>query len=261
MAQWEYDRYHVELVTETERIAAVVRDSEPERPVPWCPEWTIADLAGHVGQAHRWAAVLVERRATRPVPKADVAGPVPDDVAEQAVWLVDSARCLSDAVRAAGPEAPVWTFVPGERTAGFWLRRMLHDTLVHRLDAEFAVGRAGPVAADLAADGVSDLLAVQATLSHVDSGVDVFTGLRGNGESLHFHATDDGLGEAGEWLVHRNPDGVAWVLGHGKADVAVRGRSVDLLLLLNRRAEPGACPVEIFGDEKLLDDWLANSQF
>ncbi len=54
---------------------------------------------------------------------------------------------------------------------------------MHRFDAELAVVRAGEVAADLAADGISDLRNSIATLSAVDSPDPVFAGLRGTGET------------------------------------------------------------------------------
>ena len=69
---------------------------------------------------------------------------------------------LADAVRAAGPGQPVWPWT-ADRSAGFWLRRMLHDEVVHRFDAEMALGIEGGLAADLAADGVSDVLDTMAT--------------------------------------------------------------------------------------------------
>jgi hypothetical protein len=35
-----------------------------------------------------------------------------------------------------------------------WLRRLTHQTVVHRLDAEIAVGRPAPLAPDLAAENL-----------------------------------------------------------------------------------------------------------
>jgi hypothetical protein len=61
----------------------------------------------------------------------------------------------------------VWTWAD-DQTAGFWLRRITHDTLVHRLDAELAVGREVTLAPDLAADSVSDLLEMFSTLPRID---------------------------------------------------------------------------------------------
>src|SRR4029450_1849279 len=54
----------------TARFAEAVHDADPARPVPTCPEWTLAQLTEHVGQAQRWVTVVLERRA--PVPNAQV---------------------------------------------------------------------------------------------------------------------------------------------------------------------------------------------
>src|SRR6266542_3350994 len=180
-----YDRYCTELEAEAGRIADAVYDADLALRVPTCPEWTLVDLVQHVGAAHRWAADMIERRVTAPV-RPERADPPPEPDARSA-WLLAGAR------------------------------RLLHDTLVHRFDAEIAVGRAaqredrslrGPqsqashtvaVAPDLAADSVSDLLATFAVIAAREPD----HGLRGTGETLHFHATDEGLDSAGEWLVRR----------------------------------------------------------
>ena len=107
-------------------------------------------------------------------------------------------------MRECGPDTVVWTW-SADQTAGFWLRKMVHDGVIHRFDAELAVGLNSPVAADLAADGVTDLLVSIATLSPPDSADPIFAKLCGRGQTLHFHATDPGLGLAGEWLVRRTP--------------------------------------------------------
>jgi hypothetical protein len=96
-----------------------------------------------------------------PIPMPEVVVSAGAD--ERSAWLVAGARMLADAVRAAGPQQPVWTW-RADQSAGFWLRRMLHDEVVHRFDAELALGIEGDLAADPAADGVSDLLDTAATL-------------------------------------------------------------------------------------------------
>jgi hypothetical protein len=86
----------------------------------------------------------------------------------------------------------------------------------------------------------------------------VFADLRGDGQTLHLHATDGGLGADGEWFVRRTPSGVVWEHGHRKADVAVRGPALQLLLVLNRRGTGG---VSVLGDERLFTHWLEHSVF
>jgi uncharacterized protein (TIGR03083 family) len=259
MHQLGFDRYHAELDAETARLAALSHGADPALPVPTCPTWTLGELVRHVGCGDLWAAEIVERRATGPVPNVDAG--LPDGADARSAWLTGAARRLADAVRDRGPRQPVWSW-GADRTAGFWLAKMVHDTLVHRLDAELALGHAGEVAIDLAADGVTDLLMSIAVLSPPDSADPVFAGLRGAGETLHFHATDPGLGEAGEWRVRRTQAGVEWQPGHGKADVAVRGPARELLLVLNRRTAPEqAAGLEVFGDRELFYHWLAHSAF
>jgi len=253
------DRYHTELEAEASRLAEAVQHADPARQVPTCPEWTLGQLTAHVGFGHRWAAVIVERRATTPVPHEQVDDlEVPAAAGDRSRWLLAGARRLSRAVREAGSQAGVWSWAP-DRTAGFWLRRITHDTLVHRLDAELAVGHAVRLAPDLAADCVSDLLELFSILPRIDD-FPALAELRGRGQTLHFQATDPGLGVAGEWLARRTPTGVAWEHAHGPADAGLRGRALDLLLELSRRATLDRSGVEALGDRQLLAHWLEHSR-
>jgi uncharacterized protein (TIGR03083 family) len=237
-----------------------VRSADPAAPVPSCPGWTLTKLVAHVGRVHRWAGANVTSRATESVDLHGVEDTVPpEDLEGLLAWLITGAEGVVRALREAGPETRVWTW-GDEQSAGFWARRMTHETLVHRADAYLAVGADFGLAPELAADGISELLSF---IESPKAGErrPAFKELKGDGETLHFHATDDGLGEAGEWLVRRTPDGVAWEHGHGKGDVAVRGPATDLLLVIYRRLPPAGSRVEVLGDEKLLDHWLAHSAF
>jgi uncharacterized protein (TIGR03083 family) len=218
----------------------------------------VRDLVTHVGTGHRWAAEIVEGRLQAPAPYVIIHAP--QEPGAWVDWLTAGARRLAEAVRNGGPDRPVWTWRPQEGTAGFWLRKMLHDELVHRFDVELADGRLGEVAPDVAADGVSDLLASIATLSPTDSPDPIFGGLVGTGETMQLQATDPGL-TAAEWLVERTPAGVGWRHGHAPADVTVRAPARELLLVLNRRLDPAREGVEIAGDRALFTHWLEHSRF
>ena len=251
------DRLEAEFVAETARCAAAAAGLAPDTPLPTCPEWTVRDLVTHVGTGHRWAAEIVERRLMEPAPYVLI--DAPPEPAAWADWLTAGARRLAAAVRGAGSDRPVWAWRP-ERTAGFWLRKMLHDGLVHRFDAEIAGGRLGEVAPDVAADGVSDLLASIATLSATDSPDPIFAGLAGAGETMQLSATDPGLAGA-EWHVERTPAGVHWREGHAPADVTVGAAARELLLVLNRRLEPTTDRVAVDGDQALFAFWLDHGRF
>ncbi len=85
--------------------------------------------------------------------------------------------------------------------------------------------------------------------------------LRGDGQTLHVHATDPGLSGTGEWLVTRTPSGITIQPGHGKADVAVRGPAASLLLVLTRRLPPSDPAIEVLGEQALLSHWLQHTPF
>src|SRR5260370_40490257 len=122
-----------------------------------CPDWTLRQLATHVGRAHRWAAEIVATRSAEFIPFRVVPdGRIPDDPARHAGWLREGAERLIATVREAGA-APVWAFAR-LRPASFWARRMAHETAVHRADAEIATGRAPVIDADIAVDAIDERL-------------------------------------------------------------------------------------------------------
>lgn len=131
----------------------------------------------------------------------------------------------------------------------FWSWRVLYETLIHRLDAELALGRTPVVSPEIAADGVEEFLTNVVGHPLVADRLREFGHA---GETLHLHATD---GE-GEWMLTLGADGTTWAHGHGKGSAAVRGTTADLLLLVWGRHEVGD-RFEVFGDEALLTGWLA----
>jgi uncharacterized protein (TIGR03083 family) len=250
------DRFTTELRGCTAELARIV-DGDLDRPVPTCPGWTFRQLATHVGRGHRWAAQIVATRSATPIPVREVAGgKLPQDPAQHASWLNAGADLVIEAVTAAGRDQ-VWTLT-GIGPASFWARRRAHEAAVHLADAQLAAGRDVDLAPDAAADGVDEWLGLVAAGTADPAGAQE---LRGDGQSLHFHATDPGLSGTGEWLVARTPSGVTVARGHGKADVAVRGPAASLLLVLTRRLPPSGPGIEVFGDQALLVHWLQHTPF
>jgi uncharacterized protein (TIGR03083 family) len=124
-------------------------------------------------------------------------------------------------------------------------RRVAQETAMHRWDAEAAAGDPQPIDRALAADGIDEMLEVFVPR--------VNDKLVGTGETLHLHATDGD----GEWLITLTPDGPTWERGHAKGDVAARGTTSDLLLLLWNRRTPD--DLEVFGDRTVLERWRAGA--
>lgn len=234
-------------------LADVVRAADPDTPVATCPEWTLRQLARHVGRGDRWAATMVARKADAPIdPRSVPDGKPPGDGEAAAPWLTAGVDLLVEAVADVGPDTPIWTFT-GPQPAAWWLRRRLHEALVHSADAAMAVGAPFEVAPEVAADGVSEWLTLVAARPPAEQP------LLPGGATMHLHATDEGLGAAGEWTVRPDGDRVVWEPGHAKGSVAVRGPAADLLLVLTRRLP--ADRVTLFGDAAVLDTWLARTDF
>jgi len=251
------DRFFAELRACTAELARII-DGDLDRPVPACPGWTFKQLATHVGRGHRWAAQIVATRATAPVSTRDVAdGKLPDDPARHEAWLTESADLVAEAVTAVGDDQ-VWTFT-GPRPARWWARRRAHEAAVHLADAQLAAGRDVDLAPGFAADGVDEWLGLVVASTAIPAQA---RELSGDGQTLHFHATDPGLDDGtGEWLVTRTPSGITVGPGHAKADVAVRAPATRLLLLLTRRIPASDPGVEIFGEQALLTHWLEHTPF
>jgi uncharacterized protein (TIGR03083 family) len=251
------DRFFTELRACTAGLAQII-GGDLERPVPACPGWTFRQLAAHLGRGHRWAARIVAARAAAPIPLGEVAdGKLPQDPARHAPWLNAGADMVIEAVTAAGSD-PVRTLA-GIGPASFWARRRAHEAAVHLADAQLATGRDAGLAPGFAADGVDEWLSLAAAGAEGSAGR--ARELRGQGQSLHFHATGPGLPGTGEWLVTRTPSGVTVQRGHGKADVAVRGPAARLLLVLTRRLPPSDPAIEILGQQALLTHWLQHTPF
>jgi uncharacterized protein (TIGR03083 family) len=123
--------------------------------VPGCPGWTVADLVDHVTRVHASRTDIVEQGLVDRWPPARQLPEGLDPIA----WYREGASRLSQALAAADPAAPAKTF-SREQTVGFWIRRMAHETLVHRIDAEQAHGCESQVDPELAADGVAEIVEV-----------------------------------------------------------------------------------------------------
>ncbi|OEU86609.1 hypothetical protein DB35_23225 [Streptomyces abyssalis] len=267
-----FDRYCAEIIEQTRLFRDTLKGVKLDTRVPTCPDWTLRDLAVHLGNGHRRAAEVVRKRATSFIRAENVPGyGGPADLPEAAVapeaftealsaWLSESAQLVSDELRVAGEDSRAWTLT-GEHRASFWARRRTHETLVHRADAALAKGSGFEAPHGLAADCVDEFL----ELTSSPEAMAQLPGLRSladrSGDTLHLHATDTPDSDAAEWLVRLEGGGFSWLRAHEKATTAVRGPLSELLLVLFRRRPPGSGEVEVLGDARLLDFWLERVGF
>ncbi|MFJ5550992.1 maleylpyruvate isomerase family mycothiol-dependent enzyme [Streptomyces sp. NPDC093225] len=128
-----------------------------DAPVPTCPGWRVTDLLRHTGAVHRWAARVVGEPLREGVPL----GAGPELVgAELLAWFREGHAALVETLEAAPADLECFTFLPGVTSPRtFWARRQAHETTVHRVDAESALGGGfSAVAPEFAEDGVDELL-------------------------------------------------------------------------------------------------------
>jgi len=260
MPQLTADRFFAEIDASTAGLAEILAEHDQSLPIPACPEWNLRQLVTHVGRAHRWAAEITRTRSDAFIPFRHVPdGKLPGDRAEQLPWLRAGAALIVDAVRDAGSDL-VWSFT-GPVPAGFWIRRMAHETLVHRADAQLAAGvePEPAIEAEVAADAIDEWLTL--VTGGMLGNADERTKALPAGAGLHIHATDDGLGGRGEWMIRHHAGGLTVEPGHGKGDAALTGPAASLLLVLMRRRPVSDPAVTIYGGSAVVDGWLASTAF
>jgi uncharacterized protein (TIGR03083 family) len=138
------------------REAAAVPDALAA-PVPSCPDWSMQDLVHHLGTVYGRIRSHVERRGAPPPGYFEDPTGLPTGEAALAWWDTEYATLVT-LLDNLDPGAPVWNWAPQPKTGAFWHRRAAHETAVHRWDAQMAIGRAEPIEAKLAADGVAEVL-------------------------------------------------------------------------------------------------------
>ena len=160
--------------------------------IPWCDPWTVQDCAQHVGAVHHVVSQVIAGRPSADFGLfADLERPQPADPALDE-WCVAGRAALLEQLRTVDGREQAWTWWPADQTIGFWARRMAHETLVHRWDAERGAGiDIVPADPALAADGVDEFLEIFAPTTRMMQGAPAAS------ETAHLHCTD----ADGEWTI------------------------------------------------------------
>lgn len=159
-----FDRYR-ELLDREYRTLADLVPATLDLPVPACPGWTGEDLARHTAivYLHKAETIRTGERPSHGWPPVSIGSlPAP-------ALLAHSFTSLTDQLDRHRPEDPAETFVPGDQTVGFWIRRLTHETAIHRVDLQDAAGGgATPLEPDLSVDGIDEVLTVMLVRSRPD---------------------------------------------------------------------------------------------
>lgn len=226
------------------RLHDLMGVADPAAPVPSCPEWTVADLTRHT------AEVYLHKVACTRLGGTPEEWP-PDLSRMSAVAALEHAYAeLTQLFDTYEPSHHSRTWCDGDQTVGFWIRRMAQETMIHRRDAELAVGEPTPAAPDLAIDGIAELLDLfveYRTKKWTAECKDVLETADGD----TFHVDADGT----RWLAEIGTAGVDVSRpGHvPSTTVRVSGGPSAVLFWLWNRWDPDDGAVAVDGDPAAVD--------
>jgi uncharacterized protein (TIGR03083 family) len=224
---------------------AALRDAatDLDAAVPTCPGWTVRDAVLHTAQVYDHKATIVEGYLDGP-PQP---WPPDYDIRDPIEFYDEQLHRVIEALRTRDPATSVWTWYPPDQTVGFWVRRMMQETVIHRADVESAVGRRPEVPDDVAEDGINELL----ELMVCNDDEDFYEGhVPGYGQRIAI-ATP-----GASWTVTLSPKIASFTRELAPdADVSLNGEGGPMLLALWNRLPYSA--VTVTGDESALADLQA----
>jgi len=233
----DVDDYLIALTEHGRALAAAADRAGLDADVPTCPGWTVRDLVAHTNMVHRWAGESVRSALAAPPPDPEQRRG--DDAVER--YLAGHAE-LVGALRDAPDDLDCWTFLADAASPRrFWARRQAHETAMHRVDAEAALGARPSFAAEFAADGIAELLE------------GFYARPRGRLVSdppVTLTVAPRDVDE--RWHVTIGPDRRTVVRGDAAADCELRGSAADLYLFLWNRSSDG---VTVDGSESVVALW------
>jgi uncharacterized protein (TIGR03083 family) len=151
------DRLEI-IAAESRRLADIVAALDLEARVPTTPEWTVRDLAHHIGEVQwYWAENVRAQNASERSGASLTAFPEDSDLL---AWLGWCTYSLLGALREVGADAPCWAWWPEPHTAGAVGRHQAQEVSVHRWDAEGVTGSSAPLHPGLADDGVPEFIEI-----------------------------------------------------------------------------------------------------
>lgn len=198
------------IESEGRRLGQAAR-RDPGLPVPQYPDWTLADLASHTASIHGRTVQICKE-----LPTERISAPRLPDGKDPIDWYEETLDDMLAVLTEADPNTACWGFWPNPNL-GFWERRMVIETGVHRWDAFGAFGEE---------DRLTDLVA----RSGLDEFGDMWLPRLGEVQTLRVTADD----------FERS-----WVFGDGDPTASVQGTASDIYLRLVSRPSPVELP----------DDW------
>jgi uncharacterized protein (TIGR03083 family) len=228
------------------RLREVALAADLAADVPSCPGWSVADLVRHVAAVYLHKVECI-RLGSHPEP-----WPPPGIDDEEPFALLDRAyAALVAEFTARDPQSAAFTWYGPDQTVGFWIRRMAHETVIHRVDAELGAGtRIARIPRELAEDGIDEFLVAfveYGSRTWPDETADLLADA--DGRAVRVETPDSA------WLVRPTPEGIEVRVSdvdsaQAQAEAVVGGEPSKLLLWLWNRADDETVSVQ--GDAGLV---------
>jgi uncharacterized protein (TIGR03083 family) len=209
-----------------------------QEPVPTCPDWTVLDLAQHLGSVHlNWAAIVSEGPMGNG-PDGDESSDLADLPSDRDAvlrWSAHSTDELLGELSGAGPDRHCWTWwgdSQSPQTTGAVARHQLVEAAVHTYDAQACSAAGQPLPPEVALDGIAEFLS---------------TSCASTAAWPHAPATVDFLAEEGAaWRLSLSANGAGvrpldqLVATSDSAYASLRGGASAVLLALYGRVDLGS---------------------
>lgn len=188
--------------------------------VPTCPGWTVHDAVEHTAMVYAHKSRILEEGLFE---EGDwpPAGLTYTDVL---AFYDEQLHRIVENLTTRDPAAHAFTWFAPDQTVGFWIRRMMQETVIHRADVESASGPPAHVADNVALDGIDELLECFLGFDTWAYPKDLVTGQR-----IAVHAGDLA------WTITLGPESPTFSRSADDADATVSGGPSDVLLALWNR--------------------------
>jgi uncharacterized protein (TIGR03083 family) len=233
------------LRAEGQAFREAVGEADLAADVPSCPGWTVTMLVTHLGHVYQSTAAHVVRGVIT-APEKPVGAVVDEPPADVLSWWDEQFANVRSTLEVIEEDMPAWNWAPQTKRAGFWHRRMAHETAIHRWDAQMAIGRGEPIDPKLAADGVAEVLDTYLP-----------AGRRREPASMTGIAVLDAVDIEQSWFIRLRGEGIALLDtdtifddDEHRPSVTASGPASDLDLALWGRV--GLDVLDVSGDERML---------
>ena len=221
--------------------------------VPSCPEWNLSDLVWHLTEVQDFWGRIVDGLVVDPETMDDLERP---DDGELIALFDDRSALLVRALGERNATDECWSWHGDGHSVGWARRRQAHEALIHRVDAELTVSTTSEINAELAEDGVDEILSNMIDGPVPEWGEVVHDGVLGTLRSegsgrewgMRFGRFQGTSPESGTTYDRVTIDVIE---PPSNPEVVISGAAIDLDLWLWGRGDPKGLAVE--GDSALLD--------